>query len=65
VFRNFQQWVEQEENKAEQRRPWFKVIEFWGGGIDCGYSTRGAWSLFWKWLDQYAQRIGKERLFGE
>jgi hypothetical protein len=65
IFRGFQQWVEQEENNAGQRRPWFRIIEFWSAGIDCGYSTRGAWNLFWKWLDQYARHIGRAGLFGQ
>jgi hypothetical protein len=64
IFRNFQEWVEQEKNQAGQKRPWFKIIEFWSGGIDCGHTASGAWSLFWKWLDQYTKLVGKEQLFG-
>lgn len=64
IFRGFQEWVEREKNQAGQKRPWIKVIEFWGGGIDCGHTTSGAWSLFWKWFDQYTKLIGKEQLFG-
>lgn len=64
IFRGFQEWVEKEKNQAGQKRPWFKVIEFWSGGIDCGHTASGAWSLFWKWLDQYTKLIGKEQLFG-
>jgi len=64
IFHNFQEWVEKEKNQAGQKRPWFKVIEFWSGGIDCGHTASGAWSLFWKWLDQYTKLIGKEDLFG-
>ncbi len=63
VFHSFQQWVVQEHNSAAEWRPWFRIIEFRSFGIDCGYSTRGAWNIFWTWLDQYTERIGKGHLF--
>lgn len=63
VFDGFKKWVEAEKNQAAAR-PWFKVIEFWSGGVDCGHSPKsGAFSIFYSWLDQYAQTIGRAELF--
>ena len=62
LFRNFIQWIETEKNRAGMPRQWFKVIEFWSGGIDCGHTQGGAFVLFFKWLDEYAKLIGKEGL---
>jgi hypothetical protein len=63
TFESFKRWVELTRNKALPR-PWFKVIEFWSMGIDCGHNPKsGALSLFFSWLDQYAKEIGEEELF--
>lgn len=62
-FETFKRWVELTKNKA-MPRPWFKVIEFWSMGIDCGHNPKsGALSLFFSWLDQYAKEIGEDELF--
>ena len=63
LFHDFTQWIEATKNRASIWRPWFKVIEFWSGGIDCGHTRHGAFMLFFKWLDEYAGLIGKEGLF--
>lgn len=62
-FEAFKGWVELTKNKALPR-PWFKVIEFWSMGIDCGHIPKsGALSLFFSWLDRYAKEIGEAELF--
>jgi hypothetical protein len=64
VFREFQTWVETEKSHSETYRPWFKVIEFWSGGLDSSSHPRfGAFSLFFSWLDEYSENIGKPGLF--
>jgi hypothetical protein len=63
LFRDFMKWIETTRNQAGLSRPWFKVIEFWSGGIDCGHTRSGAFSLFFRWLDEYVKLIGKEGLF--
>ena len=63
-FGDFQKWVESEKSRSAQTRPWFKVIQFWSGGVDWGTSEKsGAFSLFFHWLDQFAEIKGKEGLF--
>jgi len=62
VYRDFQLWVERQKNSGLPR-PWFKGIEFWSGGIDCGHTSNGAFAVFFKWLDQYAEQIGRPGLF--
>jgi hypothetical protein len=64
IFRSFQTWVEIEKNGSGLSRSWHKIIEFRSGGIDCGHTASGAWSHFWRWLDQYTQQIGKGGVFG-
>lgn len=61
-FQDFKKWVEMEKNQAAAR-PWFKVIEFWSGGIDCGHTPGGAFAIFFKWLDEYARSVGKKGSF--
>jgi hypothetical protein len=61
VFDGFKQWVETEKNRALPR-PWFRVISFRSMG-DCGHTQSGAFSIFYKWLDQYASKTGKPKLF--
>jgi len=63
IFRDFQKWVESEQNDSSQHRPWFKVIQFWSGGCDSGSERLGAFSLFYTWLDQFCRTIGKDGLF--
>jgi hypothetical protein len=63
LFRDFMKWIETTRNQAGLSRPWFKIIEFWSGGIDCGHTRSGAFSLFFRWLDEYVKLIGKEGLF--
>jgi hypothetical protein len=58
VFRDFQKWVEIEQNNFKLRRPWFKIVEFWSMGDNSAYT------LFLKWLDLYSRQIGKPGLFG-
>jgi hypothetical protein len=63
IFEAFKRWVETEKNRALPR-PWFKVIEFWGGGIDCGHNPKsGAFSLCFHWIDEFAEKIGKPDMF--
>jgi hypothetical protein len=62
TFENFKEWVETKKNQA-QPRPWYKVISFWSGGLDCGHTSNGAFSIFYKWLDEYASEIGQPGLF--
>jgi hypothetical protein len=64
IFKEFQAWVEREKSHSSLRRPWFKVIEYCAWGIDCGHTNRGAWSIFWEWLDEYTGSIGQPNLFG-
>jgi hypothetical protein len=64
IFRDFQKWVEIEQNNFKLHRPWFKIIEFWSAGSDCGHTSSGAYTLFFKWLDRYTEQIGKPGLFG-
>lgn len=59
LFHDFQRWVETEENKGLPR-PWYKVIEFWSRGIDCGHTPGGAFALFFTWFDQFTKQVGKE-----
>jgi len=63
LFNDFKGWVERNKNRALPR-PWFKIISFWSGLEDCGHTSRGAFSLFYTWLDQYAKEIDKPNLFG-
>lgn len=64
LFREFTTWVEVEKNRG-LRRPWYKVIEFWSGGVDCGHNPKsGAFTLFFHWLDQYAEKVGRPAFFG-
>jgi len=62
IFENFKVWVETKKNQA-QPRPWYKIISFWSGGLDCGHTSNGAFTIFYKWLDEYASEIGQPRLF--
>lgn len=63
-FREFQRWVESEKSRSTHPRPWFKVIQFWSGGIDWGSGPKsGAFSLFYAWLDQFSEISGKAGLF--
>jgi hypothetical protein len=62
LFADFKNWVESEKSGSTQFRPWFKVIEFWSIG-DCGHSSGGAYSLFFKWLDSFAEMQGHPGLF--
>jgi hypothetical protein len=62
LFESFKLWVEENKNQA-QPRPWFKIVSFWSGGVDCGHTPNGAFLLFWKWLDEYASKIGQPGLF--
>jgi hypothetical protein len=62
-FGEFGKWVESEKSQTTQGRPWFKVIQFWSGGIDLGTGKSGAFWLFFHWLDQFAKISGKEGLF--
>lgn len=63
-FGEFQKWVESEKSRSAQIRPWFKVIQFWSGGIDWGRGEKsGAFWLFFYWLDQFAEMSSKEGLF--
>jgi hypothetical protein len=54
--------VEDKKNRARPR-PWFKAISFWSGGADCGHIQNGAFAIFYKWLDEYAIKIGQPDLF--
>jgi hypothetical protein len=64
LIRGFSDWIEGEKNNA-LARPWFKVIEFWSGGMDCGHDPKaGAFSLFFRWLDAYAANVGRPEFFG-
>lgn len=63
VFRGFKEWIESEKNRSSCRRSWFKVIQFWSGGIDCGGDYSGGFYLFYKWLDEFSQVIGRDGLF--
>ena len=56
VFDGFKQWVEIEKNRALPR-PWFKVITFRSMGLDCGHVSGGAFSRFYDWLDEYAEKV--------
>ncbi len=62
-FGEFQKWVESEKSSSAKMRPWSRVIWFWSGGIDSGGEKSGAFSLFFDWLDQFAEISGKEGLF--
>jgi hypothetical protein len=62
VFRSFQQWIENEKNRSGIHRPWFKVVQFWSGGVDCGENA-GAYKLFLSWLDEYVKKVGRPGLF--
>jgi hypothetical protein len=59
IFHEFQTWIESEKNRSGKTRPWFKIIQFWSAGFDCGEEF-GALSLFYKWLDEYFQVIGRK-----
>ena len=63
TFRAFREWVETDKNRLGLKRPWFKIIEFWSGGIDCGHTDGGAFTLFFSWLDRYTKQIDKPNLF--
>jgi hypothetical protein len=63
LVREFQTWVESEKNSSRHGRPWFKIIQFWSGGFDCGAEKFGGFSLFYKWLDQFSEHIGRAGLF--
>ena len=60
MFDEFKRWIEEKENRALPR-PWYKVIAFWSGGYQVG--PDGAFSLFYKWLDEYAAENGMPNLF--
>jgi hypothetical protein len=62
LFESFKRWVEENKNLA-QPRPWFKIVCFWSGGVDCGHIRTGAFALFSKWLDEYAAQVGRPGLF--
>jgi hypothetical protein len=64
LFRDFMKWIETTKNQAGLSRRWFKIIEFWSGGIDCGHTPGGAFALFFSWLDEHVKLIGKKGLFG-
>jgi len=63
VFAGFKKWVEAEKNRALPR-PWHKVIEFWSGAVNCEHNPKnGAFSLFFHWLDEFAESLGRPKLF--
>jgi hypothetical protein len=57
IWAEFKSWMEETQNKASIRRPWHKIISYWGG------SGESALKLFYKWLDQFAATIGQPDLF--
>jgi hypothetical protein len=62
LFRNCQKWVETSKNRAGLSRPWFKVIEFYSMGIDCGHTKSGAFAIFFRWIDEYLASVKKDGL---
>jgi hypothetical protein len=62
-FVEFQKWVESEKSRSAHPRRWFKVIQFWSGGIEWGSGKSGAFNLFFAWLDQFSEVSGKAGLF--
>lgn len=57
IWMEFKNWVEKTQNDAHIRRPWHKIISYWGG------SGESALELFYKWLDEFAASIGQPELF--
>jgi hypothetical protein len=57
IWAEFKSWVEETENNASMRRPWHKIISYWGG------RGESALELFYKWLDKFASTIDQPDLF--
>jgi hypothetical protein len=58
LFSRFKQWVETTKNRAKAHRHWYKIISFYSGDCDCGHVPSGAFSIFYRWLDEFASEIG-------
>lgn len=64
LFETFTQWIENNWSSGTDQRPWFKKIRF-VSSHDFGFSPAGTFSIFYELLDEYAIKIGKQRIFAE
>ncbi|HEY3767075.1 MAG TPA: hypothetical protein VGN44_00235 [Candidatus Angelobacter sp.] len=62
IFAEFKDWVEQQKNKASRPRPWHVMVSYYGTGCDCGNIESGAFTLFYRWLDEFATIHGQTNL---
>lgn len=62
LFHDFAKWVSNEKFPAGKPRPWFMLIRF-HSAHDCGLAPGSAYSLFFKLLDEFANKIGQPSLF--
>jgi hypothetical protein len=63
IFSDFKGWVEKKKNQAGHPRLWYNIISYYGVGCDCGYTKDGAFTLLYRWLDEFASEIGQPDLF--
>ena len=63
IFSEFKNWVETHKNKAGRQRPWYVIVSYYGTGCDCGNTVTGAFTLFYRWLDEFATAYGQPNLF--
>jgi hypothetical protein len=63
IFSEFKRWVEQHKNEAGLPRSWHVIVSYYGIGGDCGHTVNGAFTLFYRWLDEFAATRGEPGLF--
>ena len=62
LFDQFKKWVEETKSQGATSRPWFKIVSFYSLG-DCGHGEGGAYTVFLRWLDEFAGEVGKTDVF--
>jgi hypothetical protein len=63
IFSEFKNWVEKHKNEAGCLRPWHVIVSYYGVGCDCGHTETGAFTLFYRWLDEFAATRSQSGLF--
>jgi hypothetical protein len=62
LFESFTYWIENQWRQGNDTRPWYKRVRF-ASFHDCGFSPNGAFTVFFKLLDEFAAKIERPGLY--